>query len=251
MPLHPLAQIAIIAAVAFIAAMVSSMSGGGSSMIATPIWLMLGFPLPVAIASNSVNGSVWTLVAARNYLRGHDLDWRLLFGLATFGLVGAYAGTQVILNCNPHALQRVIGGIILSLVALAYFRKDFGLHDGPERLNRSLTSLAAIPLGFYEAFFGSGNGILTSALLTTARGFKLPRALGYYYVISFAWGVFAAIIYIRAGNWNLSLMVPSAIGSICGAWVGSHIGAKRGGGFVKTAFIIAGSVLGLKLLLAV
>lgn len=219
-------------------------------MIATPVWLMLGFPLPVAIASNTVCGSLWTLVAARNYLRGHKLDWPLLLGLAAFGLLGAWVGTQVILKCDPKTMQRVIGGIILTLVAYAFWRKDFGIDEKPPRLNRFLTCFAAIPLGFYEAFFGSGNGIFTSAVLTSARGFKLLRALGYYYCISFTWCVFAACIYINAGNWDLSLMVPAALSSFCGAWVGSHIGARKGAAFVKSIFIAAGTILGLKLLLA-
>jgi uncharacterized membrane protein YfcA len=33
------------------------MSGVGSAMLTTPVWLSLGFPLPVAIASNQMNGA--------------------------------------------------------------------------------------------------------------------------------------------------------------------------------------------------
>ena len=230
--------------------MLSAMSGGGSSMIATPVWLMLGFPLPVAITSNTVCGTAWTLVAARNYLRGQHIDKRLLCGLSAFGLLGAYVGTQVILYCNPQSLQRVIGAVILVLVAFAFLRKDFGLEEAPPKLNRFYTSIAAIPLGFYEAFFGSGNGIFTSAVLTSARGFKLLQALGYYYVISFFWCVFAAIMYLRSGTWTPKLMVPAAIFSLCGAYVGSRIGARKGGRFVKSIFVAIGTILGLKLLLA-
>lgn len=218
-------------------------------MITTPVWLMLGFPLPTAIASNTVGGTVWTLIAARNYLRGHALDWRLLSGLVICGLFGAFIGTRVIIYCNPKNLQMIIGAIILSQVLLAYFRKDFGLDEKPARLSRTMTSLAGFPLGFYEAFFGSGNGIFTSAVLINARGFKLLQALGYYYVMAFAWCIFAATLYISGGNWSLQLMVPAAIASIAGASIGSHIGMKKGARFVRTAFITVGGILGLKLLL--
>lgn len=129
-------------------------------------------------------------------------------------------------------------------------RKNFGLDESEPRLTRFLTSLAALPLGFYEAFFGSGNGIFTAAVLTTARGFTLPRSLGYYYAISFTWCLLAAAVYIRAGNLKLALVIPAAIGSLCGAWLGSHIGAQKGAAFVKSLFIALGTILGLKLLLA-
>lgn len=242
-------QALIIMFVAFGATLLSSMAGGGSNMIVTPVWLMLGFPLPVAMATNTACGSIWTLVAARNYLRGHQVDWPLVGGLVGFGLAGAFIGAQIIMHCNPKAVQRFIGLIIMTLALYAFFKKDFGLESAPPKISRTLTSLTGFPLGFYEAFFGSGNGIFVSAILTKARGFVLLQALGYSYVLAFVWCLFAAAIYISGGHWNLSLMVPAAVGSFCGGTCGSHIGAKRGSKFVKALFVTIGSVLGLRLLL--
>lgn len=242
-------KVALIGTVAFTATLVSSMSGGGSSMIMTPVWLSLGFPLPVAIASNVVNGTTWTLLAGRNYLRGHAVDWRLMLGLVAFGLIGAYLGTRVIVCGDSKIIQRVIGVIILSLVSFAYFRKDFGLESKPPKANRFVTAFFGLPLGFYEAFFGSGNGIFTSAVLAGTRGFKMLEALGYYYVMAFAWCGFSAYIYISGGSWDLSLMIPSTLGSVGGAALGSRIGSKQGAKFVKSLFIAVGAFLGLKLVL--
>jgi len=84
-------QTLIFFSVAFLASLLSSMSGAGSAMLTTPVWLALGFPLPVAIASNQMNGAAWTLIAARNYLRGRVLDWPLIRIMIGFGLAGAYA----------------------------------------------------------------------------------------------------------------------------------------------------------------
>lgn len=225
------------------------MSGGGSSMITTPVWLMMGFPLPVAICCNVVNGACWTLVAARNYLRGHTLDWRFIGIFIAFGLVGAFGGTKVIMSADPKILQKVFGIFILGLVALAYFKKDFGLHKKEPKYNRFQSALFALPLGFYEAFFGSGNGIFTSAVLTTVRGFTLLEALGYYYLVAFAWCVFSSCLFISAGHYDLSLIIPAIFGSVAGAQLGSRIGKKYGSTFVKTAFMLIGTVLGCKLLL--
>lgn len=227
------------------------MSGGGSSMITTPAWLMLGFPLPVAIASNTVNGSIWTLIAARNYLRGHEIDWRFVGLFIAFGLGGAYLGTRLIVTADARVLQRVFGVFILMLVALAFFKKSFGLNSAPAKLNRMQSSFFAVPLGFYEAFFGSGNGIFTSAVLTSARGFTLLEALGYYYLVACVWCVFASVLYVSAGHYDLKLMLPAIVGSIGGASLGSRLGKKYGSKFVKTVFVLVGSVLGLKLLLGI
>jgi uncharacterized membrane protein YfcA len=246
---HSILSIPIILAVSFAATLMSAMSGGGSSMITIPTWLLLGFPLPVAVATTSISGATWTLVAARTYLRGHDIDRRLLAGLIAFGLVGAFCGTQVILNANPKLLQHIIGCIILTLVAYTFIRKDFGIKTGPPKVSIPITSVAGLPLGFYEAFFGSGNGLFTAAVLTSTRGFDLLQSLGYYYVVAFVWCSFAACIYIHGGNWNLQLMIPAVIGSVIGATVGSKIGKKHGAQFVKRVFMVVGTILGAKLAL--
>ncbi|MDQ5968211.1 MAG: hypothetical protein QG625_4368, partial [Cyanobacteriota bacterium erpe_2018_sw_39hr_WHONDRS-SW48-000098_B_bin.30] len=44
--MHEFLQYGLIAIISFLATLIGSMSGGGSSLIATPLWLMLGFPLP-------------------------------------------------------------------------------------------------------------------------------------------------------------------------------------------------------------
>ena len=225
------------------------MCGGGSNMISTPFWLMLGFPLPVAMATNTLSGAMWTLVAARNYLRGHEVDWRLISGMAGCGLIGAYFGAQVVMRCDPKNMQRIIGVIILILVAYTFFKREFGTEKREPTASRLLTSLAGFPLGFYESFFGSGNSLITSAILTKTRGLNLMEALGYSYVMSFFWCLFASIMYGSGGNWKLSLIIPSVLGAVCGAYLGSHIGAKKGTRFVKGLFITIGSILGLKILL--
>jgi len=244
-------SVAVILSVSFLATLMSAMSGGGSSMITIPTWLVLGFPLPVAVATTSISGAAWTLVAAKTYLSGQNIDRRLIIGLMAFGLVGAFCGTQVVLHANAKVLQHIIGCIILGLVAYTFVRKDFGLTIRPPKLSVPVTSIAGLPLGFYEAFFGSGNGLFTAAVLTSARGLDLVQSLGYYYAVAFVWCIFAACIYIHGGNWDLSLMIPAMIGSVSGATLGAKIGKRQGAQFVRRVFMGVGTILGLKLAIGI
>ena len=239
----------IITLVAFVAALISSMCGGGSTMITTPVWLMLGFPLPVAIGTNTIAGAMWTLVAARSYLRGHRVDWRLVGLMVSFGLIGAFFATRVVVSADPKILQRVFGTLILGLVVLVSVQKNFGIEEKEPRFSKFATGFSALPLGFYEAFFGSGNGLFTSALLCSFRGLRLLEALGYYYLVSFTWCLFAACLYVHGGYFDFRLAMFSILGSVFGAAVGSKIGRNKGTKFVKGLFGIVGTVLGLKLLL--
>jgi hypothetical protein len=242
-------QFLIVFSVAFLASLLSSMSGAGSAMLTTPVWLSLGFPLPVAIASNQMNGAAWTLIAARSYLKGRTVDWALIRNMVCFGLAGVYAGTIIVRSVDAHLLQRIIGCIIIGLVVVVALNPSLGRAESEPCLSRPVTGFLAFPLGVYEAFFGSGNGLFTSILLTKSRGLPLLTSLGYYYVIAFTWNCFALSIYIASGLGNSRLMLPSTAGSMLGAWFGSRIGRRKGYGLVRALFLAVGGVLGVKLAL--
>ncbi|QWV93966.1 sulfite exporter TauE/SafE family protein [Geomonas oryzisoli] len=239
----------IVLPVAFLASLLSAMSGAGSAMLTTPVWLALGFPLPVAIASNQLNGAAWTLLAARNYLKGRRVDWTLIRGMILCGLAGAYAGTLIVRGVDPRLLQRVIGGIILSLVVVVALNPALGREESEPALSRPVTALLAFPLGVYESFFGSGNGLFTSLLLAKGRGQTLVVSLGCYYLVAFFWNCFAVAVYSSAGLADARLMLPSTVGSVAGAYLGSRIGRHKGHDWVRGLFVLLGGVLGLKLVL--
>ncbi|MDD5287393.1 MAG: sulfite exporter TauE/SafE family protein [Desulfuromonadaceae bacterium] len=239
----------IVLAVAFLASLLSSMSGAGASMLTTPVWISLGFPLPVAIASNQLNGAAWTLIAARNYLKGRTVDWTLIRLMIFWGVAGAYIGTHIVRGVDVHILQRVIGMIIILLVVVVALNPTLGRTETTPLLSRRFTGLLAFPLGAYESFFGSGNGLFTSMMLSKSRGMPLLDALGSYYVIAFFWNCFAVSIYCAAGLSDSSLMLPSTVGSILGAYIGSRIGRRKGESFVRALFIVLGGVLGAKMAL--
>jgi uncharacterized membrane protein YfcA len=225
------------------------MSGAGASMLTTPIWLSLGFPLPVTIASNQMNGAAWTLIAARNYLKGKLLDWPLLRAMVFFGLAGAWAGTFIVRCIDGLLLQRVIGIIILCLVVMVALNPALGRIESAPYLSRLQTGVLAFPLGCYESFFGAGNGLFTSLILTKVRGLSLLTALGYYYVVAFTWNCFSVAIYTSAGLADTRLMLPYTAGSMLGAYFGSRLGRRKGYGLVRTLFLLLGCMLGLKLAL--
>jgi len=166
-----------------------------------------------------------------------------------FGLAGAYAGTVIVRCVDGQLLQRIIGLIIICLVLVVWLNPSLGRSESAPCLSRRATGVLAFPLGVYESFFGSGNGLFTSLLLSKTRGFPLLTSLGYYYVIAFTWNCFAVAIYTAAGFADSRLMVPSTAGSMLGAYFGSRAGRRKGYGLVRALFLAVGGVLGLKLVL--
>lgn len=238
-----------ILAIAFGAALLGSMSGGSASAITMPAWLALGVPLPTAVATDKVGGAMWTLLGARNYLRNRTVDWTLLGGMTILGLAGAWFGTEVTVRLDPGLLKRGVGGLILLMLAIMRLRPTIGARSGPPRASRLAVGACALPLGFYEGMLGSGNSLVSSLLFCVGRGYDLIGALGHYYVLAFAWCAFAAVVYVGHGYHDVALMVPATVGSCAGGFLGSHLASQRGSAFVRTLFVLAGTILGLKLLL--
>jgi uncharacterized membrane protein YfcA len=235
---------------ALVATMLSSMSGGGSSIIAIPVLLSLGVSFPVATAAMDICAMFWVVVAAYNYLHGKKINWRFLIIYALLGLLGVWLGVFAVLNISQRILNLTVGTIILVLVIYTYFRKPNQSASKAEIKKWDLWAYITAPfVGFYETFFGSGNGIIFSTITHKAKGFDFMTSLGYYYAIACPWCAISAILLIQKGCWNTHIDIAVVLGSLIGSYVGSKYARYKGNAFIKLAFVIIGGVLGLKMLL--
>lgn len=237
--------------VSFGAALLSSMSGGGSSAIVLPLFLSMGLSFPLATAIQKVSAVFWAPTAAWNYLRGRKIDWPFVVLFTVIGLVGAYIGVKVVLGIDERILEVVVGILILLLVIHTVLQKHAGLEEKfvTSRTRRLLAYPFALLMGFYESVFGSGNGILFAVVAMKTRGFDFIDALGHYFLIATFWVLFATLLLLMQGFYDIPLMLAGALGSIAGAYLGSAFARFKGNVFIRMVFAIVGTLLGLKLLL--
>lgn len=240
----------VIGAIAFIAALLSSMSGGGAGIILFPALLAMGIPYPLVAAVSSTNSTAWVLPAARNYLKDRIIHWRIIIIFSLLGLIGAYLGVLLVTTINQRILAVCVGILILILIAYTYFNKNLGLKErrAHPRSREIISYPFSLVLGFYETVFGSGNGILFTTLTFYTNGFDFIDGLSHYYIISFSWALFAAILFIQKGYYDIPMMILAAIGSVAGAYIGSHYAKKKGNKFIKLLFVLIGGFLAIKLL---
>lgn len=214
-------------------------------MITTPAWVALGAPLPTAVAADKVAGTLWTLAAARTYLRRRPVDRTLLAGMAAAGLAGAAAGALLMTAVDEGVLRRVTG--VLLMVALLRTFRPFPAVVPATRSGR-VAVLAALPLGLYEGLLGSGNAIFTTVLLRAARGWDLLTALGHYYALAAMWCALAAAVYFARGAFDPGLAIPASLGALGGGALGARVGRAGGSRLVRPLFLFVGVVLAARLL---
>lgn len=237
---------------ALIATTVSAMSGGGSSLIAVPVFLSMGTPLPMAVAMQSISGAFWVLPSASNYLKGRRIDWTFLLVFGGIGTIGSYFGAIAITSFNQRLLTSIVGILILFLIGFMNFQKNLGIKEhAPQKKRGVISYLFSFPMGFYEGFFGSGNGIFFTLVTAYTRGYDFIDALGHYYAVAFPWVVVGSIALISKGYFDFSLMAPAVLGSLIGGYIGSKYAKLKGNRFIKIAFTVVGIILGLKLVLSI
>jgi uncharacterized protein len=227
----------------------SAMSGCGTGILIIPIWLMMGYSLPVGLAVLQLTSILWCPVAARNYLKGEKPDLKLIFSLLSIGLIGTFIGANTITRLDPDSANKLVGILVIAIAIMMNFvdHHKFTTSRGGKK-NTVIVNLLALPLGAYEAAFGSGNAIFTSYVLLKFKGISLTHGLGYYYLIATPWCLSSALIYMFYGFSDWGLLIAATIGSVLGGELGSRFGKKRGSNFLKKSMLCAGVVLGLKLL---
>lgn len=205
----------------------------------------------MATAMQQLNSTFWVLPSAYNYLKGRKIQWRFLIIYASIGMIGTYFGVLTVTSFNQQILQSTIGVIILLLILFINIQKQFGLkeHQIRSKLRERLVYLFALPMGFYEGLFGSGNGLFFSIISAYTKGFDFIDSLGYSYAMAFPWVLLAALVLILKGYFDLHLMLPAVFGSVIGGYIGSKYARFKGNKFIKMVFTIFGIILGLKLLL--
>ncbi len=235
---------------AFVATLISSMSGGGSSIIAIPVYLMLGIPFPAARIIQMVNGAFWTPVAAWNFLRGRRLEIGFVTIFTILGFLGMYAGIMAIVLVPDRTLKILVGCLIFMAVLLVYFRGSLGIEkrERQSRFKRLMGYPFSIILGFYEVILGSGNGIFLSIVTCETRGYDMIDALGAYFVIGFFWDVFGLIFLYQWGHVDPILLIPAVTGAILGSFIGSRFARAKGNAFIKNIFVGIGIILAFKMI---
>jgi hypothetical protein len=236
-----------------IATILSSISGGGSSIIALPIFLSMGISFPLATAMQKISACFWVLPSAFNYLRGRKINWVFLISFSFIGAIGAYFGALAVIALDQQLLKRIVGICILSLVFYIYWKNNLGIqkHFIKSKGKDLVSYLAAFPMGFYESILGSGNGVIFASLSFYTKGFDFIDALGYYFAAAFSWVVIAALVLIQKGYFESALVLPAVCGSLVGGYCGSRLAKFKGNQFIKNVFVFVGGVLGIKLILGV
>jgi uncharacterized membrane protein YfcA len=234
--------IVLLCLAAFFAGFVDAIVGGGG-LIQTPIALILLPNLAVAnvISSLKIPSFSGTAIAARQYLKKVDMNWKLLFIMAVVAFAAAFAGSTLLTLVHNDFMKPLLL-VVLSLIAIyTFIKKDFGNHVAKEHGPKTQLFLAvslSMVIGFYDGFIGPGTGSFLVLGFVTVLGFDFLHASANAKMVNLATNFGSICLFLLKGKIIWAIALPMALCNAIGGWVGARLAIKKGNEFIRIFFLI-------------
>ncbi len=226
------------------AGLVDSIAGGGG-LIALPVLLTLGMPVPLALGTNKFQSMCGTISSARHYARSGLVDFQACRVGVAATFVGAVAGVLTVQHTDTRVLARLIPWLLAVILVYTIFRPSVGVEDHPPRMRTNVFYIVfGLGLGFYDGFFGPGVGSLWAILLIVLLGQNFARATAHTKVMNLTSNIVAVALFGYAGLIHYSAGVVMGAGQVIGARMGAGLAVKHGASFIRVIFL---TIVGLTL----
>ncbi len=224
--------------VALLAGWVDTIAGGGG-LLTLPAMFLCGVPPAVAIATNKMQGSSGTFMAALYFIRKGTVNLKEMRLSILMTFLGSVLGSWLILKLNPDFLLQFLP-VILILVGLYFlFAPRVSDLDRERRMKVIAFSLLICPLlGFYDGFFGPGTGSFMALSFVTLCGFGLPRATANTKILNFTSNISALMYFIFFGEIAWMVGAVMIIGQMIGATLGAKMVVEIGSRLIKPVIVI-------------
>jgi uncharacterized membrane protein YfcA len=219
-----------------------------------PTLLAFGYGPVTANVTNTlglVPGNITSMIGYRPEMAG-QAHRALRLGLAS--VVGAAGGAILLLVLPASAFRAIVPAFIglgvFAILAGPPFQRWLARRDRhpSEVAGGARTFLGIVLCGIYGGYFGAGQGLLFIAVLGIALADTIHRLNALRNMLAGLANTLAAVIFVFSAHiaWGAAGLI--AVGSICGGWVGVHIGRRLPPTVYRLVIAAVGIVAFVKLL---
>ncbi|NOU59681.1 TSUP family transporter [Marinifilum caeruleilacunae] len=239
---YSLTTIFALAVLAFTAGFIDAVVGGGG-LIQIPA-LLINLPnTPVAtiFGTNKVAAITGTSVAAYQFSKKVNFNFKLLIIVSFFSFVSSFLGAMIVSIINSEILKPIILFVLVIILVYTYLKKDLGTGSKKELSFKKQViygSLIGGIVGFYDGFFGPGGGSFYLLGFVVLLGFDFVRASAYAKIINCVTNVGALLVFLKQGNYLMQIGIVMAFCNIAGSLMGSKMALNQGNKFIRVIFLI-------------
>jgi uncharacterized membrane protein YfcA len=243
-------ELVLVTLASLLAGCVDAIVGGGGLVLVPAMLAAYPQAHPATLFGTNKSVSIWgTAMAAAQYSRRVQLNWRMLAPAIALSFTGSMIGAWVLTRVSPEFLRLVLPLVLMAVFAYTLVKKDLGREHAP-RLSAQHERIAAgvvgLGIGFYDGFFGPGTGSFFVFLLVRWLGYDFLNASASAKLLNVASNGAALILLAIKGHvwWHVALSL--AVANVLGSLLGTRLALKHGAGFVRVAFLLVVSALIVK-----
>ena len=226
---------------------------GSGSLITFPTLLAFGYSPVVANVTNTVGLVPGTLSGSIGYRAELVGQRSRVIRLGAAAAAGGLTGGLLLLALPPAAFGRIVPLLILGSVVLIAIQPRLSAAMGDRRaVGEEHTVPLVITLyltGIYGGYFGAGQGVIMMAILGVFLPDNIQRLNGLKNVLALLINGVAAILFILLAPVAWPPAITLAVGATIGGQVGAKVGRRLPAPVLRTAIIVIGTIVGLKLLI--
>lgn len=248
----------LLAVGALAAGAVNAVAGGGS-LISFPALLAVGYPALTANITNTVALCPGYLGGTVGYRRELTGQRNRALALSVTSVVGALAGSALLLVSSPALFERIVPYLILLGCALLaaqeplgrVVRRRVGHVDADARGARWAPLLAMqFVAAVYGAYFGAGLGIMMLAILGIFVADTLQRLNALKGLLSLVINVVGAVYFALLADVVWVAVAIMAVASLVGGRVGVALARRLDDRALRWLVVAFGIAVALRLLSA-
>ncbi len=214
---------------------------GGATIISLSVLMFIGLPLNVANGTHRIAAAFQTFTSVRTFKREKVLDTRkgIAFGIPT--IIGSIIGARVAVEINEVLFEKIVGVVMLLMIALILFKPKYWLNPNKELMNKPVSVLQVLLffiLGLYGGFIYVGIGYFLLAAIVLSAGYDLVKGNAIKVLIVLMYVPFSLAVYIWGDMVNYKYGLILAVGQVIGAYIGAKTAVNKGSGFIRWVMII-------------
>lgn len=234
-------KIILVAFLFFLIAFVYSSVGLGGGSAYVGVLGLLNVDIRYIPSTAQFLNIVVSSVGFLNFKRHLDkAKIKLIILICTFGILGVYIGTEIILKKNTFFY---ILGTLLIISSLLTFLRDFILNF-KIRINHLLLPAVSFVLGFFTGLVGIGGGIFLSPILLLS-GFPVKEVASITTLYIFLNSSFGFVKNFLDNKVDYTLCIVLGFVVLIGGFLGSYLGStKLRSKFIEIVLIIILLIIG-------
>lgn len=229
-----------------------ALTGGGGSILATPLLLyVVGLTPPhVAIGTSAAAVCVNAFINLLSHARAGTVRWKTALIFALVGSAGAFAGSALGKAVDGNRLIVLFGGLMIAVGLLMLRPRKTAAAGEPEKHSPLFLVVIALAVGVAAGFFGIGGGFLVVPGLVFTTGMPMINAIGSSLLVVASFGLTTALSYAASGlvDWKVAaeFVVGGTIGGLIGLKLAIYLAAYKGALsriFAAVIFVVAAYVI--------